>query len=234
MPYLESHSTLFIHIPKCAGKSVEKCLSRLGSLRFRDEPIQPDWKLISACSRGRIKTMHLSYLDHLNLLQLDPDAIFSFAIVRNPYARLVSHYAYMHKNYQTAKEGVRSLEHYLLAGNSPDFRSFAHALATKRLLWPKFGQTDYLMDKEGNIGVQRLLRFEHLDREFADIKTEIARRNFVRSLQRPTFVLRKLPFVNAMPAYDYRDSYDQQTADLVFEIFRSEFELLNYPRLRVS
>lgn len=228
MPYLASHKTLFIHIPKCAGTSIEKWLSNLGPLRFRDDPVEPSWTLLSDCSRGHIKTMHLSYLDHVALLDLDPDDTFSFAIIRNPFTKIFSHYLYMHERYDGPEGTVGKLEQYALAGTSASFGEFITRLTERKDLWARFGQLDYLLNKQGEVGVDILLRFENLKEEFALVKKAIFLKKPLACIINVSRFITPLPVKNALKSYDYRSFYSKETSAQVKEIFRTDFERLNY------
>ncbi len=69
-------SILFIHVPKCAGTFIEKYITP-----------EIDW--------NEIKEKHLSFEECINKYGIETvDKCFRFAIVRNPYERLVSFFLY--------------------------------------------------------------------------------------------------------------------------------------------
>lgn len=91
MPVFKCNDTLhyFAHVPKCAGQSVEAYLEdRFGTLGFKNNEFydRPDWQRWS-----RSSPQHIAAEDFGLLMPADFIAS-SFAIVRNPYTRLVSAY----------------------------------------------------------------------------------------------------------------------------------------------
>ena len=67
---------LFVHVPKCAGTFIEKYMTP-----------NTDW--------DEIKEKHLSFEESIDKYGLDTiERCFRFAIVRNPYERLVSFFLY--------------------------------------------------------------------------------------------------------------------------------------------
>lgn len=94
------HKTIFIHIPKCAGQSIENAfLNDLGLtwqtrapllLRFNDQPAIGPKRLAHLLARD--------YVRHHYVSQELYDSYYKFAVVRDPWARAVSFYKYMNVN----------------------------------------------------------------------------------------------------------------------------------------
>lgn len=79
---------LFLHIPKAAGSSVTKWLSKCGNVSFfRPRPVAP----------FTIPPQHLRWRDFDYLLN-GPVFDYAFTVVRNPYDRLESEYFWRHRN----------------------------------------------------------------------------------------------------------------------------------------
>ena len=68
------HKFIFVHIPKTAGRSIEKYLLNFNSMR----EMQP----------------HHSVTDYIKRVK-NFNSMFKFSFVRNPYERLLSEYFYM-------------------------------------------------------------------------------------------------------------------------------------------
>ena len=168
MIYNPDRNYLFVHIQKTAGTSITETLLGLPGSRFVAPP-------------------HLRLRD----IVIDPHhRPFVFAVVRNPFERLVSWYRMM------LRKGFHNdFSRYLLgddgdtahAGFSRFIRRTAAVVETAdygtpfvpapgdviRLRRPgvyaksiAFNQIDYLTDRRNALACDAVLRFEHLDREW--------------------------------------------------------------------
>jgi hypothetical protein len=170
--YNEEQGYLFVHIQKTGGTSISLYLAGQPGARF-------------------ISPAHLP-LCRVTLLRPIP---FIFAVVRNPWERLVSWYEMMR-----TKGMHNDFSRYLMQadrfGRPPDFSDFIrrtaviqeHAMpesqwsGTTGLFcdqsqgYPKslcFNQLDYLTDPGGTMVCDRIIRFDRLAQEFAAVLTEI-------------------------------------------------------------
>ncbi|MEA1989603.1 MAG: sulfotransferase family 2 domain-containing protein, partial [Pseudomonadota bacterium] len=133
-----------------------------------------------------------------------------FAIVRNPWDKVVSHYHYRVKTNQTQlrdkpipfKEWVK-----LTYGEQVPFY-FNHP----EMFIP---QLDWITDKEGNIIVDEVIRFENLEQEFHDVMKKLSLNLY-------------LPHVNSTKRGSYRDYYDEETAEIVRSWFMRDIEYFKY------
>jgi len=87
---INNKKVVFIHIPKTGGTSIENWLSNFGEMQF----YQPDIPTFMKCT-----PQHLTFND-LTVLFGNDFFDVSFAVVRNPYDRLVSEYAFRTENQQ--------------------------------------------------------------------------------------------------------------------------------------
>jgi hypothetical protein len=82
----DGRKILFVHIPKTGGSSVRKMLEKEGWKREDIKPIPPDFeKEIQTSHSGQSKHQHRELI---NLWKKDWE--YEFAIVRNPYTRILS------------------------------------------------------------------------------------------------------------------------------------------------
>jgi hypothetical protein len=93
---------IFVHIPKCAGTSIEKALSRVAKLELMNpNPIEDNRIQKQSLNRvGYIHRLerHLSAIEIRNIVgDIFFEKAFKFSFVRNPYSRLVSFYNYILK-----------------------------------------------------------------------------------------------------------------------------------------
>ena len=107
MPISYPFKTIFVHIPKCAGTSVEKYLG-MGSAAqlFSYKPIKLtnikyDKDLFTL---NELKDFEERTPQHLTVSQIKKiipedvfNSFFKFSIIRHPYQRMISEYAYIHE-----------------------------------------------------------------------------------------------------------------------------------------
>lgn len=129
---------VFIHVYKCGGTSVRGVLWRYNS---------------AALTKQHGLIQHASAREVRDKLGADEWARYvSFAVIRNPWDRMVSRYYY--------NRHIRSqmtLEDYSRAIGSAAYMS----------------QTDFVCDGDGRVLVTHLLRFEHLERDLNVVLTSL-------------------------------------------------------------
>lgn len=145
-----AHKTIFVHIPKTAGQSIERLfLDDLGLswdaratllLRPNSDP-----------ARGPERLAHLFAEEYVSLGYVSAEdyaASYKFAIVRDPFSRCVSEY-----NYRYLKKRV-SFDAFL----KKRFKSSQSDAARHMDL-----QTTYVLDKAGRLLVDDIFHFETLE-----------------------------------------------------------------------
>ena len=140
--YSVKYKFCFIHIEKNAGTSIRDALSK--SLKIKHFKS----RFYFGPMRGRGGQTARDYISALGKEKYED--FFSFAIVRNPYARLVSWYKY-------DSFGFDNFEDWL--------KYFFENVEGK--------QTDYLRDFSGNIAVDFIGRLENLQSDFDTITRRI-------------------------------------------------------------
>lgn len=220
------YNCVFVHIPKTAGQSIEQFfMDRLGLdwkedretlyLHHNDDP-----------ALGTEKLAHLSaaeYVECGHMTAGDFSSSFKFAFVRNPWSRLLSEYRY--RNYFHH----RSFKDFVLHKMpSPGFDDkYRHVMP----------QYDMLYDKEGNLLVDYVGRFETLQQDFDRVCEKLAiedsrlpHRNpsdkKSRDLKRK---LKNLLFMNGENRHHgLTDFYDDETRDAVADYYRKDIETFGY------
>jgi hypothetical protein len=221
MPYSKKHNVLFIHIPKCAGKSFEvamgmatkeevsgykwrSTLNRLGKLILKTTKDNKALPRLWGVHDMTFALQHLTYseIELLNLLdnKILKDSI-KVAIVRNPFDRAVSSYHHMGKSY---KNFLDFLTHYYTAPDR-DHNTLAH----------KRPQIDYLRDKKGNMVIDYILRFENLEEDFEDFKLKYG------------ISSSKIPHIGKQKSANYLTYYDEKSKKIVEELFQDDFQELD-------
>ena len=220
------YNCVFVHIPKTAGQSIEQFfMDRLGLdwkedrealyLHHNDDP-----------ARGTEKLAHLSAAEYVECGHMTPgefSSSFKFAFVRNPWSRLLSEYRY--RNYFHH----RSFKDFVLHKMpSPGFDDkYRHVMP----------QYDMLYDKEGNLLVDYVGRFETLQQDFDRVCEKLAiedsrlpHRNpsdkKSRDLKRK---LKNMLFMNGENRHHgLTDFYDDETRDAVADYYRKDIETFAY------
>ena len=170
MPYFKEFNSFFIHIPKNAGRSIEQAFlgSRDAPNKGRRSKLNRLFHFLSVATSSEyakenligtldyvLASQHLTYLelDLLGLLPTDDCAYFS--IIRNPFDRAVSsvfHFQVDHSNpIRDPSEFERQLGAWL------DRELTDHNLRAHRR-----PQSDFLINKDGQVIDAAFLRFESL------------------------------------------------------------------------
>ncbi|ELK4419636.1 sulfotransferase family 2 domain-containing protein [Campylobacter coli] len=191
----DKYKCIFIHVPKVAGSSIERVI------------YQTDKWLV-----GHVKASDYTKFDKDKF-----DSYFSFGFVRNPYDRVVSAYHYLkndspdpcdikwgrlHINNLTFEEFILSLQD----------EEFKEEILSKNYF--SF-QYKYLCDKNMNILVNFIGKFEKLDNDFKKILNILRRKD-------------SLVHINKSKHLNYRDYYNSQTYKIIREIYRDDFEIFDY------
>ena len=177
---------IFIHVNKTAGRSIE------AALKIPFEHVTASEKIADiGLARWRKK--------------------YTFAVVRNPFDRVVSHYHYRlgkGANLLEAKpvEFNRWVE---LAYGRRDPRYYDNP----RMFMPCM---DWISDDDGNVLVTFVARFENLNDDFAMICKHIVNRRIT------------LPHVNASQRGHYKDYYNDASIDIVRRCFARDLEAFSY------
>jgi hypothetical protein len=184
---------LFIHIPKTAGTSLSQTLFKKG--------LNNKW------NRNLVLMNH----DPLFLLQeynTIPKECFVFSIVRNPFTRAFSSYQYYMKTAKTYCFN-ENLEFW-------SFEFFLEAIRTNKNIFftpiTKSTQSWFLRDKDNNISVNKIYKFENLQELENDLNIVLPKHN-----------------VGKYSEDDYKNAYNDKTISLVQEIYKEDFINFNYP-----
>lgn len=153
------HETIFVHIPKVAGKSIEHAF--LNSLGLTWETRKP--LLLMPNDRpeiGPARLAHLKaceYVKYHYISQKLFNSYFKFSFVRNPWSRVVSFHKYLYLN-----RGI-------------SFEKFVMEILQKKIdedYFFFFPQIDYVTNENGKIIVDYIGRFESLQEDFNKIKND--------------------------------------------------------------
>jgi Sulfotransferase family len=201
----DRHKCIFVHIPRCAGTSVESVL-------------WPGERGEAELWMGFVDRHHNRYqtggLQHLLARQIREavgarrfDSYFKFAVVRNPFDRTVSQFAYMQ-----LRPDLRS---FVELGTGASFGEYLEAIQRRRhVQWEP--QCSFIHGESGELLVDCLVRFESLERELRPL------------LARFGVYCREVPHENLADRTSYSDYYSDESRALVEDLYRSDIDRLGY------
>jgi len=206
-----ANRVIFIHIPKCAGSSVE--------YYFGVKPF--DWKtpnyenLTGWCPKRKI---HLHHATAKQLLELDLinektwKEYTKFTIVRNPWSRVVSDYLWMLKDC-----GIHdSFENFILKKGK-----FKHILNDSENMSYRGDHITTQLDFisiNNKIVVDNILKFENIKSEFPLF------------LKKVNLATKPLPHDKKGEKFfsHYSHFYKNKELELIRQIYKSDIKLFNY------
>lgn len=136
---------------------------------------------------------------------------YRFSIVRNPWDKVVSHYNYRTRTNQTKmKEDPIPFIDWVICtyGDAKDGFYYDNP----KMFQP---QVEWLRDYNGNIAVDSIIKFERLSEGFQEIAKIIG-------------VNGNLPHLNKSSRGNYRNYYDRETINIVYNWFHDDVELFRY------
>jgi hypothetical protein len=194
------HKTIFVHIPKTAGQSVEQLfLDKLGLGWLEREPL-----LLTANTdpaRGPARLDHLYAREYVECGHISDDefrSLFRFTIVRDPYARVLSQYGHHYRDLEP-DQFFDSLP-FLINRN-------------RRNVMP---QVNFVFGAAGGLLVDEIIRFEDLPGAFAPI----AQRIFGEAIE--------LPHRNRARA-DRKVALDDRLRRRIYKCYEADFDAFRYP-----
>jgi hypothetical protein len=198
---------IFIHIPRCAGTSIEQALLPMATAAAVVEEL-------STADRAKHWLPGARGRQHAKLARMETvgplGEFFKFTIVRNPWARAVSQIEYLRAKQKkppfTSDDFRENLRVYCEARGI----SHGHDLAA--------GQLDYLHDVSGAVAMDFIGRFESLSDDFKKICKKLG-------MAKPPV----LPHIHSSRrARPYQDYYDKKTADWIRRRFARDIEYFGY------
>jgi hypothetical protein len=197
----DKFKTIFVHVPKAAGQSIERVFLQEHGLtwatrsslllRFNGDPKSGPERLAHLYAREYVE---LGYVSEEKFRRY-----FKFAVVRHPRDRLVSAYRFRYsRNMVSFADFVRALPEDLYSG-------------PMRHLCP---QHLYLCEPDGRLIVDQVLRYENIDAEFGAVSARL----FGKSITLP----RSNVSSSAIP------HVDRAMQEMIFRRYERDFKLFGY------
>jgi hypothetical protein len=218
MPVFHKHKLIHIHIPKTAGTAIEAYFHEIGDMKWGPE----SW-VGQANKHGRwYEFQHLSLQELRTLANAAFDGYMSFAVVRDPYTRMISDYLWrrwiQHQYPDSATQFFDSFETFLKAIPKDINTNWLDHILGADKKWANFlihirPQYQYVSDSEGNCLVDEILKFEHLHLDMARLlKRYGLSTNSIKS-----------PQIRGLKEY-----YNRAQLDLINESYAKDFEYYSY------
>jgi hypothetical protein len=182
MPYFPEHRTLFIHIPKNAGKAIESALkikfygdhslvgarplsNRFSKLLLNMTSSKEPKQLLHGTLDFSLPAQHLTLNEIALLLPniLNNSESKKFAILRNPYERAVSIFSHLRTNKIVINR--QNFDKFLKDLEMGELCTLPERIMTRP-------QSSFIINSSGAIGVDNLLRFECLEKDFNNLLVE--------------------------------------------------------------
>jgi hypothetical protein len=201
------YRSIFVHIPKTGGQSVENVFIGLQGLTWETrEPL-----LLRANkdpALGPAQLAHLRAKEYVACGHIDQetfDGYFKFAFVRNPWERIVSGYHYYARR---GEKAGATFPQYVRRVCTRGYKTRAHDRP----------QVDFLLDDAGRMLVDFVGRFENFAADFAKV------------CERLQLGEQQLPHVNkgGGSRKPYQEYYDDRTRKLVEDTFAADIERFGY------
>lgn len=234
MPVLPERNALFIHIPKNAGRSIEAALLPSGiastsgrrSLPNRAAHLAQTLTANAIAQRYLVGTLDASLcaqhltLAEIELLGLLPGGsragLFTFCVVRNPYARALSSLRHFRKRFV----GQYDLDRH------PEPAQIERALEVWAALVPadhnlrahRRPQADFVFSRGRDNAMDMVLRFERLEADFARLTARLG------------LPETRLPWIGRAtgPDADIAALYTPRARRIVEELYGADLELFGY------
>lgn len=194
---------VFIHIPKTGGTALSEILLEGGASSI--EPNE-EYKI---GHRKNQTLCHMTYKELYEDLNINLQDYYKFTIVRNPWDRAVSLWAYRFK-----KKGI-SFVRYLHYVENKDLKIldkiFINYHIGQAMIRP---QSDYVLIN-GEIKLDKIYRFENYEEE-------------INSLREKLNIKKEIVKINSSTHEHYSEYYNKKTIRQIERIYSQDIELFNY------
>jgi len=208
------HKTIFVHVPKCGGQSVETAFLNDEGLTWKERaPLllkrNDDPKL------GPTRLAHLYASEYVSCGHISQETFsdyFKFAVVRHPMDRILSsmNYRGIRRKTEGSNKGFGSVEEYLSKLMTKEDFGDARRHASP--------QAKYLTDpKTGDSVMDKIVKLENLSEEFLALSQDI----FGTPVE--------LPWINSSDKKEWtKDTISASDIEYIKDLYKEDYELLGY------
>ncbi len=201
----DSHQFVFVHIRKAAGTSLRQILEQ-HALAKNNNP----WYKFLSRNGVSVNYRKYSFRKHAGLIEAERSMpgdkfkhYFKFAIVRNPWDRLVSEYEYIKT--QPSHSRFKKL-------SGMDFAQYVNYQSTR----PAAHQVNALKLKNGQLGCDFVGKLETLEQSLKMVGAKLG------------IEFSKLPHVNQVNRRDYRTYYNNNLVESVAQLWHADIKAFDY------
>ena len=207
---------MFIHPPKCAGTSIRLILRKAYN-SYHDHPILEPFNM--DLSKEGIKYITSVHDTLSNFIRLNDDRYgvegrfnkhewFVFAVVRNPYDRLVSYY-----HHQQVNLNKRKKDSFLFTFNDwicgESFKKMVEELKTYKKMF----------HHDGELGINNYIRLENIESDAKIVFNKLGITEYnIPSHKHNT----------NRTEYDYKKYYNEESREKVSELFEWDINYFGY------
>lgn len=242
--YCESKNLVFVHVPKAAGSTIELLLEPYADPKavklIKRPPELYAWEddvEVHVKQRGILHTKHWTLLEHIRNWMLDPGKITSFAVVRNPYERMIKVFLFKLQNgeflpkprepgYEESLQQPRGKHISEAVLNNWSHRMFEEFLSMKRDI-ARMSLRTFLSASahcciQDKLAVNYILKYENLQEDLSD---------FFKLMDIP--LPQTLPVTNSTHPINedqLKSLYNYKTQRIVDDLWRRDFENFGYEK----
>lgn len=193
---IKNFKFVFVHIPKCGGTSISHCLS-LGNEEF--------YKYNGF--RHNTLTQDITFSQKQNCY-INPDEIFIFSSVRNPWDRFVSIYHF----HRIIKENDYPWIEFCKKHSFLDFIKYGEDNHEKMIVYNTYKE---FLFYNGKLKSDYIIDFNNLKNDFALISKLLKNK-------------KKLPKINSTDHKEYRFYYNSYAEESIRKHFLEDIELFKF------
>ena len=207
---------LFVHIPKVAGQSIESVFLKRAGLNWEQRApflLRPN----TNPKLGPPRLAHLTALEYIELGYLTEKEfaqMYRFSFVRNPWQRILSEYQY--RDYKC------TFEHFLL--RSFPTKKNDNYISGDDLYRHIMPQANFLCDKQGQIMVDFIGRFETIGSDFSLLSERITGQKLVLPHKNKT----KSTWWKTNSKMHYTEHFSDKAEQFVADYYAQDIELFGY------
>lgn len=155
---------------------------------------------------------HLIAKEIINLIGIDAwKSAYKFTVIRNPWDKVVSQYKYrVQTNQHQMKDRPISFEDWVTYTYEKTKNLFYYD--SPRMFAP---HSEWLKDFDDCIDIDKIIKFESLEEDFKTISNQLA-------------IKKKLPHLKKTFKADYRQYYNDKTAQIIADSFKEDIVRFKY------